>query len=511
MKDAHGLETALRNAITGEVRFSDGDRAMYAYDASVYRQVPIGIVIPRSTGDVEQAVAICRENGVPILAARLRHEPGGPVLQRRRRHRHVEISEQNSGHRSGRDDGSRSAGRHLRSVARRGGRARTDHVRSRSGNARSLHDRRDDRKQLVRHARADGGAHRRKRLRTRRSHVRRPAHARGGDERTRTARDRCGRRQARRNLFTLARVARCLRPVDSPPFSENSASGLRLQSRYASAGERLQRGASALWEAKERARSRSRRSCASCRQPQHKSLVVLGFPDLGSSGDIVPLLHEYQPMAIEFFSSHVISNLDKKSLNFGGRYVLPQGREFVVAQFGAQTKKEADAQAEALRARLARCEWTELQTFGESARRRSGLGDSAAQRQYRAYADRPGRRRGMAELGRRRPSAGSSRRLSCATSKNCSENSSTTGRFTGIGDRAASIAASISNSEPRTTSKNSARSWNRRPIWSYRTAAFHPASTETAKDGRSFCPRRSAKRSSPRSESSKQSGIRRTR
>jgi len=52
VKDVHVLERALRDAITGEVRFSDGDRAMYAYDASVYRQVPIGIVIPKSVDDV---------------------------------------------------------------------------------------------------------------------------------------------------------------------------------------------------------------------------------------------------------------------------------------------------------------------------------------------------------------------------------------------------------------------------------------------------------------------------
>lgn len=51
----------------GEVRFSDGDRAMYAYDASVYRQVPIGVVLPKSVDDVEHAVSICREHGVPIL------------------------------------------------------------------------------------------------------------------------------------------------------------------------------------------------------------------------------------------------------------------------------------------------------------------------------------------------------------------------------------------------------------------------------------------------------------
>jgi FAD/FMN-containing dehydrogenase/Fe-S oxidoreductase len=63
-----GLETALRAAIEGEVRFDSGARAAYASDASNYRQVPIGVVLPRSAEDIVAAVAACREHGAPILA-----------------------------------------------------------------------------------------------------------------------------------------------------------------------------------------------------------------------------------------------------------------------------------------------------------------------------------------------------------------------------------------------------------------------------------------------------------
>jgi hypothetical protein len=62
------LEAALRAALKGEVRFDAGARAAYASDASNYRQVPIGVVLPRTTGDVVAAVAACREHGAPILA-----------------------------------------------------------------------------------------------------------------------------------------------------------------------------------------------------------------------------------------------------------------------------------------------------------------------------------------------------------------------------------------------------------------------------------------------------------
>jgi hypothetical protein len=51
----------------GEVRFDAGARAAYSADASNYRQVPIGVVLPRSVEDVEAAVRICREHGAPIL------------------------------------------------------------------------------------------------------------------------------------------------------------------------------------------------------------------------------------------------------------------------------------------------------------------------------------------------------------------------------------------------------------------------------------------------------------
>jgi FAD/FMN-containing dehydrogenase/Fe-S oxidoreductase len=62
------LERALRARVRGEVRFDDGSRALYATDASNYRQVPIGVVIPRDADDVVAAVEICRAHQAPILS-----------------------------------------------------------------------------------------------------------------------------------------------------------------------------------------------------------------------------------------------------------------------------------------------------------------------------------------------------------------------------------------------------------------------------------------------------------
>jgi FAD/FMN-containing dehydrogenase/Fe-S oxidoreductase len=62
------LEKALIGEVRGEVRFDRGSRAMYATDGSNYRQIPIGLVVPRDAEDVKAAVAVCRNYGAPVLA-----------------------------------------------------------------------------------------------------------------------------------------------------------------------------------------------------------------------------------------------------------------------------------------------------------------------------------------------------------------------------------------------------------------------------------------------------------
>src|SRR5581483_11920897 len=65
--DAKGLASRLAANTAAEVRFDSSSRALYATDASNYRQVPIGVVLPRSTDDVEATIAACREFGAPVL------------------------------------------------------------------------------------------------------------------------------------------------------------------------------------------------------------------------------------------------------------------------------------------------------------------------------------------------------------------------------------------------------------------------------------------------------------
>lgn len=62
------LISLLQQKIQGEVRFDEGSRAIYSTDASNYRQIPIGVVIPKNKQDIIQTLKICREMKVPILA-----------------------------------------------------------------------------------------------------------------------------------------------------------------------------------------------------------------------------------------------------------------------------------------------------------------------------------------------------------------------------------------------------------------------------------------------------------
>ncbi|MGA8312479.1 MAG: FAD-linked oxidase C-terminal domain-containing protein [Terriglobales bacterium] len=65
--DATALADALRGHVRGEVRFDSGSRALYATDGSNYRQVPIGVVLPRDVNDVVATIALAREYGAPVL------------------------------------------------------------------------------------------------------------------------------------------------------------------------------------------------------------------------------------------------------------------------------------------------------------------------------------------------------------------------------------------------------------------------------------------------------------
>ncbi|MEV7408647.1 FAD-binding and (Fe-S)-binding domain-containing protein [Streptomyces althioticus] len=67
MTDQRELAAALRGAVRGEVDLGVTARALTTMDASNYRRIPLGVVVPRDADDVAAALAVCREHGVPVV------------------------------------------------------------------------------------------------------------------------------------------------------------------------------------------------------------------------------------------------------------------------------------------------------------------------------------------------------------------------------------------------------------------------------------------------------------
>ncbi len=65
--DLARLEARLKRETRGEVLFDPFSRGRYATDASIYQIEPLGVLVPRCREDVKAAVAIAREEGVPVL------------------------------------------------------------------------------------------------------------------------------------------------------------------------------------------------------------------------------------------------------------------------------------------------------------------------------------------------------------------------------------------------------------------------------------------------------------
>ena len=62
------LRHELENIIEGEVRFDDGTKALYSTDASNYRQIPIGVILPKTKEDILNTLRVCKKYDAPVLS-----------------------------------------------------------------------------------------------------------------------------------------------------------------------------------------------------------------------------------------------------------------------------------------------------------------------------------------------------------------------------------------------------------------------------------------------------------
>jgi hypothetical protein len=81
--------------------------------------------------------------------------------------------------------------------------------------------------------------------------------------------------------------------------------------------------------------------------PPRHCLLVAGYPDAAAAADAVPELTGTEAIALECFDAGVLANLDAHGTHLPGTGELPPGGAWLLAEYGGETQREADAKAEA--------------------------------------------------------------------------------------------------------------------------------------------------------------------
>jgi FAD/FMN-containing dehydrogenase/Fe-S oxidoreductase len=346
------IEREIRGAVRGEVRFDAGGRALYATDASNYRQVPIGVVVPRDVDDVVAAVAACRRTGAPVLsrgggtslagqccnvavvldftrhvnrlisldpaARRAVVEPGIvlDVLRNEAEKHHLTFGPDPATHNHctlGGMIGNNSCGVHAQMAGRTADNVEELEVLTYDGLRLRVGPTSED--ELARII-AEGGPRGRiyARLRSLRDRYADLVRARFPD---------IPRRISGYNLDELLpekgfNVARALVGTESTCVTVLSAT-LRL-----------------------------------VHSPPSRKLVVLGYPDIYRAADHLPDILRYQPLALEGLDDILVAHMKKKRMHPGTARKLPEGKGWLMVEVGGDTEAEAHERAEGIRRDLAR-------------------------------------------------------------------------------------------------------------------------------------------------------------
>ena len=344
--DVAGLRAALGRQMAGEVRFDAGSRAAYSTDASNFRQVPIGVVLPRTIDDGARAVATCARFGAPVLSrgggtslagqtcntavvldwskycnalvsVDVEHrtcvvEPGIvlDVLNRRLAEHGLRYGPEPATHYNctlGGMIGNNSCG----ATAQRTGKVVDNMI----GLEVLLYD----------GTRFWCGPT---------SDAEYDAIAAGTDRRARLYRE---LRQLRDEHLALIRTRY--------PTIPRRVSGYNLDCLLP---EQHFNVAGALVGSESTLVTVLHAQLTLIPVVKHRTLVVLGYPSVDRAADAVPELLPHRPIALEGMDDHLIGFQRRKQMNSAALDLLPEGHGWLMAQFGADTQSEADAAARAL-------------------------------------------------------------------------------------------------------------------------------------------------------------------
>jgi len=344
--DATGLEAELRASVRGEVRFDAASRAMYATDASNYRQVPVGLVIPRDAEDVERTLAACRKFDAPVVSRgggtslagetcnaavvldfskymhriveidwagkRARVQPGcvNDDLRDRAEARHLTFGPDPATHNRntfGGMIGNNSCGMHAQMAGKTEENTEEldivtyDGLRMRVGPTSDA-----DYERIV----AEGG--RRAEIYTQ----------------LRALRDRYAD-------LIRARFPKIPRRV----------SGFALDQLLPENGFNVAR---ALVGTEGTCVTVVEATVRLVHSPPKRAIAIFGFPDLGAAADRVPFCDDHGPIALEGMSASMFEYMKLKGESDSGRAMFPAGEAWLICEFGGDTEEQAAGKARGL-------------------------------------------------------------------------------------------------------------------------------------------------------------------
>lgn len=344
--DTGGLARALRAVVRGEIRFDDGARALYATDASNYRQTPLGVVLPLDAEDMVQTVATCRRFAAPLVprgggtslagqtcnravvmdaskyvhrilaldpeTRRARVQPGVVLdwLRERAERHHLTFGPDPATHNHctlGGMIGNNSCGVHSVMAG------------CTAANVEELEILTYDGVRLRVGATSEAELQERMRAGGRVGEIYRGLKA---------LRDRFGDQIRARFPQIPRRVSGYNLPALLPENGFNLAQAL-----VGSEGTCV-----TVLEATLRL----------VPSPPARTLVVLGYPDIYEAGDQVPEILAYDPIGLEGLDDRLIADMQRKGLHPNDANLLPPGGGWMLVEFGGATKDESEAHARAL-------------------------------------------------------------------------------------------------------------------------------------------------------------------
>ncbi|MEX2545480.1 MAG: FAD-binding and (Fe-S)-binding domain-containing protein [Phycisphaeraceae bacterium] len=341
--DVRSLEASLRREVAGAVYFDDGSRALYAADASNYRQVPIAVVEPRDEADVAATVAACRTHGAPLLPRGAGTSLAGQccnvaVILDFTRHMN-RVLEIDADHRLARVQPGTVLDVARDAAAAHGltfGPDPSTHAWCTVGgmlgnNSCGVHSlmagRTSDNTHRLRVVTCDGLTMELEKLDPAAFAQRARQPGREGE-----IHKGLGELAARYGALIEERYPKIPRRV----------SGYNLDELLHADGPHLAR-----------ALVGSEGTCATIVEatlnlvpsPAHRTLAVLGYPDVPAAADAVPRLLELGPIGLEGMDAYVVENMRAKGLEIAGLTLLPPAGAWLFVEFGSDAADEAVASA----------------------------------------------------------------------------------------------------------------------------------------------------------------------